>query len=408
MRVALFMDAPRIGGAERYFADLAGGLAEIGHQVHVVTPDGVLLPYVRDRVGDCVRIHPIGARPDYDGRVAMDLTRALRPMAEVRSALRAIQPDVVHLSNGGFPGAHTCRAAALVAPRPRVMTVNCRAQERRQLAHAPHDRLIWRSLDRVIVPARATAESLIELRSAPPQLLRVVPYGIAPPQPDEREVERLRADLAPGGELVVGMVAAPSSAEDIVNKGHAVLLEALGLADRQDVRAVVVGHDPGPEWRARAEALGLADRVVLRPGFHDAAPYMGAFDVLAVPSTRNEALPLVILEAMASGTPVLGSRLSGIVEAIVDGESGRTFDPGDAPALAALISALASDREQLARMAAGARARWRDRFELGRMVAETVAVYEECARTARRGVARDSTARPPAVPEQLPVSRDGG
>jgi glycosyltransferase involved in cell wall biosynthesis len=378
------MDPPRIGGAERYFGDLASGLADAALDVHVIMPDGVLPPYMRDRVGDRVPMHVIGPRPEYDKRFGRNAIRIARPAVEVRAAMRRVAPDVVHLCNGGFPGSHTCRAAALVARGARVMTVNSRGQKRRLAVHAAHDRLIWRSLDRVITPSRATADALVEFRHAPSELLRVVRYGIDAPTVEPGAAEQLRAELAPNGELLVGMVVAPSADDQIVYKGHDVLVDAIAAAGRRDVRAAVVGHDPGPVWRERVESLGVSDGVTLIPGFRDAAPYMQAFDVLVVPSTRHEALPLVVLEAMASGKPVLASRLSGIPEAVLDGETGHTFEPGDAAALGRLIARYAGDREESRRLGDGGRDRWRTRFSLQRMVAETVAVYEECVDGGRR------------------------
>jgi glycosyltransferase involved in cell wall biosynthesis len=162
-------------------------------------------------------------------------------------------------------------------------------------------------------------------------------------------------------------------------KGHDVLVDALAAAGRTDVRAVVVGHDPGPEYRERAAAAGVADRLTLTGRVPAIPPYMAAFDVLAVPSTRFESLPLVVLEALAAGTPVVASRLSGIPEAVVDGETGWTFEPGDARAFAGILDAVAADRAQLERYGRAARARYEARHTIDRMVEGTLAVYGEVA-----------------------------
>lgn len=378
MRVALYMDAPHIGGAERYFRDLCAGLADSGHEVHVVCPDHVLVPYMAE-LGDAVTVHALGPRLVLDHGLLGNMVRALPPFLDIRRCLRAIRPDVVHLCNGGYPAAHMCRAAAFATAAPRVMTVNNRARERRPRVRGAEialDHLMWRALSALICPSQATAERLLEVRDAPRSMLQVIPYGIASPQPDPAEVGRLRSLHAPNGELLVGLVAAPdSSGEHARDKGHGVLLEALAQATRGDIRLVIVGHDPGPEFAARAAQLHLCDRVAVLPGFRDATPYMSAFDLLAVPSTRNEALPLVIIEAMASGRPVLASRLAGIPEAIIDGESGDTVAPGDARALAERLNSYAQDRAGLRAMGERARLRYEDEFSRDRMTARTLAVY---------------------------------
>jgi glycosyltransferase involved in cell wall biosynthesis len=173
------------------------------------------------------------------------------------------------------------------------------------------------------------------------------------------------------------MVVAPDpSGEHARHKGHSVLLEALARAARSDVRIVVLGHDPGAGFAARVRELGMSDSFVVFPGFHDVGPYMAAFDVLAVPSTRDEALPLVIIEAMASGTPVLASRLAGIPEAVIDGETGHTVPPGDVEALATKLRLYAESRTVVRVMGERAKARYEREFSRERMTARTLAVYE--------------------------------
>jgi glycosyltransferase involved in cell wall biosynthesis len=259
--------------------------------------------------------------------------------------------------------------------------VNNRARERRsrlRKVDAALDHLTWEALSAVICPSQSTATRLREVRDAPPEMVHVIPYGIDPPRLEPTEVQRLRRLHAPHDELLVGMVVAPDpSGEHARHKGHSVLLEALAQAARRDLRVVILGHDPGPDFAARAEQLGLSGRVDILPGFRDAQPYMAAFDVLAVPSTRDEALPLVIIEAMASATPVVGSRLSGIPEAIVDGETGHILPPGDPGALATKLCGYAEDRASVSAMGERARARYEREFSLERMTARTLAVYEQ-------------------------------
>jgi glycosyltransferase involved in cell wall biosynthesis len=68
----------------------------------------------------------------------------------------------------------------------------------------------------------------------------------------------------------------------------------------------------------------------------DVADLMTAADLFVLPSLF-EGLPLVVLEAMTAGLPVIGTRVCGTTEAVVDGVTGRLVPPGDAPALAAAI-----------------------------------------------------------------------
>jgi len=129
-------------------------------------------------------------------------------------------------------------------------------------------------------------------------------------------------------------------------KGLGILLEAIGRI--------------GSEVRAEFHLFGAADVQLAdndkKVRTHDAyrageqAAVLAGVDVMIVPSTGVETGPLVSLEAMAVGVPVVGSDLPGLSEQIRDGVDGLLFPPGDARALARTICRLASDRDLLGRL----------------------------------------------------------
>jgi glycosyltransferase involved in cell wall biosynthesis len=208
-------------------------------------------------------------------------------------------------------------------------------------------------------------DGLVAQRGMPRSLYRLLPYGV--PAPGGRDAAAaLRAELAPGGELLAGMVSATADP----GKGHAVLRDAIEQSG-DAVRAVIVGADPG----FTAARITVAGRVL------SIGAYMHAIDVLVVPSTAWESLPLVILEAMAAGKPVFGSRLAGIPEAIADGVTGALFEPGDAAELARLLRA--TDRAALERMGAAGRSAWEQRFSPERMIEGVLALYGELGSATR-------------------------
>lgn len=147
-------------------------------------------------------------------------------------------------------------------------------------------------------------------------------------------------------------------------KGQAVLVEACRVLSARGIafRARFVGE--GPDRRMLEQciaAAGLGDHVELVGARtrDDIAGMLAAADVLVAPSVptragKREGIPVVLMEAMASGLPVVASRLSGIPEIVRDGENGRLFPPGDAHALADALAELAMDgtlRERLGRAA---------------------------------------------------------
>ncbi len=157
-------------------------------------------------------------------------------------------------------------------------------------------------------------------------------------------------------------------------KGQRFLLEACRrLLERGvELRCDFVGDGPDRHRLERAaRASGLAERVrFLGPLPREAvAACLREADVAVVPSVptrdgRREGIPVALMEAAASGKPVVASHLSGIPEAIEDGAEGLLVAPGDAEALAAALATLAADPELRRRLGVAARERMRRDFDL--------------------------------------------
>ena len=168
-------------------------------------------------------------------------------------------------------------------------------------------------------------------------------------------------------------------------KGQGFLVDACAALDKEGVawRLHLVGDgEDRAALEARAERLGIGDHVV----FHGALDRAGVRGVLAgadvsvapsVPTSdgRREGIPVVLMEAGATGLPLVGSRLSGLPEIIEDGVTGLLVEPGDADGLAAALVRLASDPATASRMGAAARARVEDEFSLERNVDRLVELF---------------------------------
>ncbi|MCZ2262388.1 glycosyltransferase family 4 protein [Isoptericola sp. QY 916] len=187
---------------------------------------------------------------------------------------------------------------------------------------------------------------------------------------DLDEYARATAPRRPGRVCAVGRL--------VEKKGFGDLLDALALlvAAGRDVHLDLVGS--GPEeaaLRDRAAVLGLLRDGAEHVTFHGPLPQDGVRDVVARAAVfaapcvlgadgNRDGLPTVLLEAMALGTPVVSTPVTGIPEAVRDGETGRLVPPGDAPALAAALGALLDDPGEAARLADGARARIEAEFDV--------------------------------------------
>lgn len=357
--------------------EIANAVALTGGTATVVSVQDHVLELAAERAPGARRVR---AGSDAYARAPSRAARAVgiaRTARELRRAIAASGADVLHVNNGGYPGTDLGRLAILLAGRSgvsrRLMSVHSQPWSREDSQpqlQAGIDRLMWRSLDAVLGATEIVGRMLRELRGMPPELYRLVPYGVS--EPEAGGAEELRAQLAPDREPLVGMISAGGDPA----KGHAVLADAIARCG-VPLRAVIVGTHPGPSFEAQLEQLGIARRVTLAGRVPSVGPYLHALDALVIPSTEFESLPLVALEAMAAGRAVIASRLAGLPEAVVDGVTGRLAEPGDAESLAQVLRETAADRPALARMGAAGRLRWEERYSVEAMTAATLGVYAE-------------------------------
>ncbi|WP_299050340.1 glycosyltransferase [uncultured Nocardioides sp.] len=200
----------------------------------------------------------------------------------------------------------------------------------------------------------------------------VVPNGIPlpPPPPDgARGAARAALDL-PDGAFVVGVVARLSA-----QKAHHVLLQAFVRvrAEVPDARLVVVGDgERRTELEALAADLGLGDAVLFTGVRRDVADLLPGFDVLAL-SSVHEAAPLVVIEAMAAGVPVVATDCGALRDMVAEPTEGLLVRVGDHVGLAAALTRLAGDPQERDRMGAAARRRAERDFD----VTATARGYED-------------------------------
>jgi glycosyltransferase involved in cell wall biosynthesis len=166
-----------------------------------------------------------------------------------------------------------------------------------------------------------------------------------------------------------------SSGRLVEKKGFDVLVAALALLrDRGlDFEAVIAGSGPlEAALRAQVAAAGLQAQVTLTGKElkqEDIPAFMATGDVYALACQRApdgdvDGLPQMLMEAMACGLPAVSTRLVGIPDLVIDGETGLLVEPGDPAALADALARLAGDEELALRLAAAGRQHVLDRFDL--------------------------------------------
>jgi glycosyltransferase involved in cell wall biosynthesis len=194
---------------------------------------------------------------------------------------------------------------------------------------------------RVIVPCDASRGFYAAARSN----IDVIRYGVAP---------RPICDIASSvprklNVLVLGSIEP--------RKGQDIAAAAVNSLNDPEIELRMVGQIGPPDFhRALATHYARCSNIRFEPGvtMQDAPAVIDACDVLLVPS-RDEVTPMVILEAMAAGKIVVASRVGGVPEMIVPGETGLLFPAEDVAALAALLRQCADDAELRLRLGDNAR-----------------------------------------------------
>jgi glycosyltransferase involved in cell wall biosynthesis len=126
---------------------------------------------------------------------------------------------------------------------------------------------------------------------------------------------------------------------------------------------------------AKVREAALEDRLILTGARSDVPQILAALDIFVMTSD-TEGLPNAVMEAMASGLPVVATRVGGTPELVAEGETGHLVPPGRREPLLEALRALVADRALRRRMGEAGRIRIAAEFTLQRMVAGTRAVYD--------------------------------
>jgi glycosyltransferase involved in cell wall biosynthesis len=360
-----------------FMEPIAQHVARRGHDVHIVAPWHPLIRHA-DR-DDGVRFHFFKYAPipqlnvfGYAGGLRADTHLKTAAIAAAPLALamgwqavwrvaRKVRATVVH-GHWVVPGGAIAASAA--AGRPVVISLHGSdvfVAERYCLARIAARRALRRA-QRITACSEDLRMRAIAL-GAPADRIDVVPYGVDPsrfrPDASAREATRARLGLAQDDPLLfaVGRL--------VRKKGFEYLIDATAqLAKRWPrLHLVIAGSgDLQGELRARADSAGIGDRVRL-PGVinqHEVPAWLAAADVAVVPSVHDDAgnvdgLPNVVLEALASGTALVATRVGGISSVARDGETALLVAERSPGELAHAVERLLTDAQVRRRIGTAAR-----------------------------------------------------
>jgi glycosyltransferase involved in cell wall biosynthesis len=372
VKIAHVIGSLGIGGGERVALDLASGQQRDGVEVVAMSleepADGPMAAEYGARGVEIVRVpkKPAGVDPSLWWRLSAEFVR------------RGI--NIVHTHNPppliyGAPASFFARAGCVHTKHG----ANAMPTKRRVLARAAA-----RFCDAYVAVSQTTAEQATRDRDVAGTKLMTIENGIDlsrfAPLPEARAEARTALGLAADA-FVVGTVG-----RLVREKNQAALVRAMAPLLSETTRLLLVGD--GEERAAVERAVAALDNdggnkarfVSLLGARSDTPRIYAALDVFAL-SSDSEGLPLVIIEAMASGLPVVSTAVGGIPAVVVEGVTGTLVAAGDVNALSTRLGQLAASPTLGVTWGTEGRRRALLRYSAERMVNDYFAVYERIRRS---------------------------
>ncbi|MBI3877318.1 MAG: glycosyltransferase family 4 protein [Verrucomicrobia bacterium] len=226
----------------------------------------------------------------------------------------------------------------------------------------------------VLTTSRRISERLIEELNLPPDRVTCVPTGIDLQKFDPHVAGKLHEELGlPHETPLVGMISVLRSW-----KGHYFFLDAIELllARGTNARFVIAGTGTKKDRLiARIKEAGLEQRVLMLGHREDVPNLLASLSILALPSTAHEGIPQIVLQAQATGTPVIGTTIGGIPEVLRNEETGLLIAPSNPQALADAIHRLLADEALRQRLRQNALAWAQAEHSLEKMCERLETVY---------------------------------
>jgi glycosyltransferase involved in cell wall biosynthesis len=368
VRVLFLVDSLAGGGAESVVANLVNYLAQNKSDMtcHVVTLYHTDKKYLS---GKNFPFHCLNLGTKY----------SLKGIGRLTSYLSTSQYDIVHTHL--FPANYYAAITSLRFPRIRwIHTEHSVWNRRRQFPIVRKlEATVYSRFDITIAVSHLVAVSLKQWLPSIQAKVRVIPNGVSIP-----EVQRYSIDL-PSAEHAILFV---GRLERV--KGIDILLKAFASLSLPAILLLAGDGSQRSELEELALALGISDRIKFLGFQADVQQLMASVDCVVLPS-RWEGLPMVALEAMALGVPVVAAEVGGLAEVIEHLVTGWLVPPEDPQALARTLREVLFNKRQSCYVGQNARQRIIESYSVEVMVQKTLNVYSEVLnqpRYQRRGLER--------------------
>jgi len=376
MRVLQLLTQAR-GGPVDHAVEVAVELARLGHESHLVSPNGAHLARAA-AAGVRTHVAEVRAKTDLAGaRVVADVLARVRPDVLHLQDRRAGLVGRLLAARHRIPSAYTLHGVPdeLAVLVPGNLEI-ARSGRRDRFGYLVLERLLATApRSAVVTPCEALATYARDQVGVPGDRVHTVVNGVAPAwlettgpgvrsqgsaDPRSGDAER------PVRVTWLGLMQPVKRVPDLVRAASRV----------PGIEVELVGD--GPERRTIEEVVagtGTGDRFHLTGYQADPSPSLRRSDIFVLPSAA-EACPMALLQAMACGVPVIASRVGGVPEIVRDGVDGLLVDPGDEDQLVDALVALAGDQALRVSLGAAGRSRVAEQFGIDRSAQALLAIYE--------------------------------
>lgn len=370
-RVAVILSELRVGGAERVVVHLACESKRFGTETFVIClgKEGTLAAELRNRQ---VPVLALGSEKGYD----------LPAIWRLAALLRRCRPDVINVHDrASLP--YVYLANRLSGTRPIVLSCHGLLMDAGARARWI-ERFAMRTVTAMTAVSRETADlyaKFLDWRGS----VRIIPNGVPTIPYAEDARRRTRGDLGLAANtpmlLAVGNVKPEKGFEDLL-EAAAILRDRHGLGS---FTVLVAGGTADEAYRKRlaqtAHAFRLGETVRFLGYRDDTANLYQAADAFVL-SSHTEGLPMVLLEAMAAGLPVVATSVGGVPDAVTDAQTGLLVPPANPSALADAMARILDDTALREQMGRAAQARVAEQFGIGQMAGRYAAVFREVQHSA--------------------------
>lgn len=358
MNILQILPSLDVGGVETGTIDLARYLVRKGHKAIVISSGGRLVKEL-DKIGARHYSLPVGKK---------SLFNTINSIRSVCDIIRNEDIDIVHVRS------RVPALAAFIACRitNRIMLTTAHGYYKKHLLSAV---MGWGRF--VIVPSNIIAKHMVNDFGVPRERIRFIPRGVDLTRFKFRDPKEY---FYKG--FTVGMVSRITPL-----KGHSYFIKAISLLYRKipNLKVVIVGSAPKEKYAEDLDLLvrrlGLSRTIEFAGAHEDVPSIMRSLDCLVSATTTPEAFGRAIVEAQASGVPVVSTRVGGVVDIIEDGKTGLFCNAEDPHDMADKIFQLYQDRNLWNSVVMEGRKRVEENFNLDLMMTKTLAVYEEALKS---------------------------